>query len=64
MTGESGTLDVVGLIIILSKSTHCYSNYYVKILVFYVAVAGVGVWAGWKNRHKGKGDNGYIVGDR
>lgn len=35
------------------------------ILVFYAAVAGVGIWAGWKN--KGKGDsqrNGHIVGGR
>ena len=33
--------------------------------VFYAAVAGVGIWAGWKN--KGKGDsqrNGHIVGGR
>jgi len=40
------------------------SKYAPLILIFYFAVAGVGVWAGWKNRHKGKGDNGYIVGDR
>ncbi|CBY19468.1 unnamed protein product [Oikopleura dioica] len=50
MVLETGdSIDITGLVI---------------ILIFYFAVAGVGVWAGWKNRHKGKGDNGYIVGDR
>ena len=45
------------------------SHFKLKILkatkVFYAAVAGVGIWAGWKN--KGKGDserNGHIVGGR
>ena len=35
------------------------------ILAFYALVAGVGIWAGWRNR--GKGDdhrNGHIVGAR
>lgn len=33
------------------------------ILAFYALVAGVGIWAGWRNRGKGDGHrNGHIVG--
>jgi len=50
MTFVGGDLDTTGLAIILA---------------FYLLVAGVGVWAGWKNRDKGKSaKNGYVVGGR
>jgi len=37
----------------------------ILLLAFYVIVAGVGVWAGWRNRDKGKTNkNGHVVGGR
>ena len=58
-------LDVTGLVIILRElSLEKKTAFLIFIKVFYSAVGGFGIWAGWKNRHKGKGNNGYIVGDR